>query len=400
MRFAPLTAPLAITLILTAPGLAAQALGSPSRLAEVELERSRSCVDVLARAEELDGQVQPLIERGRRLQAIAQAIALEDRAFVDSLDGENPVEARVLEWFATDEALARRYVAQQDPSVQAERTAGRETIKATVSRAMEQVQSEVTEILQANQELLAEAAPCDGAIFVRPAVLQACEEGSGTLCRQAELSASEVTGVRFVDDPSSIWEIEELRPWTAPTPLRAGPNGLDGGRTAGFARVGNVVASVAFTPLLAPRDQTPDDVLSTYEANNQALGITFDHPQIAFTPALGIRVALPQPLDEEDGYILHFGAPEEAEVVWAGEAGTGGPLEATVPLTPGQVRRLTAGDPLTLTAVAQREPSADAVYAIAISNVSQAQNTQALLGYMERQLNQDLARLVPPSDTE
>lgn len=400
MRTVPLAALSAIILASVAPGLAAQGLGSPSRLAEVELERSRECVDILARTDGLDRQMEPLVQRGQRLQAIARAIALEDRAFVDSLDAEDAVEARVIEWFANDEALARRYVAQQDPSLQAERTAGRETIKATVSRAMEEVQSEVNEILEANQELLAEAAPCDGAIFVRPAVLEACEEGSSRLCDQAALPASEVSGVRFVDEPASIWEIEQLRPWTQPTPLRPGPTGLDGGRTVGYTRVGNVVASVAFTPLLAPREQTPPDVLSAYEATNQALGITFDHPQIAFTPALGIRVALPQPLDEEDGYILHFGAPDEAEVVWAGDAGTGAPLEATVPLTAGQVRRLTAGDPLTLTAVAQREPVPDAVYAIAIGSVNQAQNTRALLGYMESQLARDLARLVPPSEGE
>jgi len=168
----------------------------------------------------------------------------------------------------------------------------------------------------------------------------------------------------------------------------------------GFTRVGNVVASVAFTPLFAPREQTPPEVLAAYEATNDSLGVTFDHAQIAFTPALGIRVAIPEALDQEDGYILHFGAPDDAEVLWAGDADTGAPLEATVPLTPGQVQRLTAGHRLTLTAVAQREPVPDAVYAISIGNVNQAQSTQALLGYMRQQLNADLAQIVPPSDTQ
>ncbi|MDX1494552.1 MAG: hypothetical protein R3253_10860, partial [Longimicrobiales bacterium] len=95
-----------------------------------------------------------------------------------------------------------------------------------------------------------------------------------------------------------------------------------------------------------------------------------------------------------------FGSPEQAEVVWAGDAGTGGALEGTVPLTAGQVRRLAAGDRLTLTAVADAEPQPEAVYAIAIGNVSQAQNAQALLGYMRNQLGQDLSRLVPPAGTE
>ena len=42
----------------------------------------------------------------------------------------------------------------------------------------------------------------------------------------------------------------------------------------------------------------------------------------------------------------------------------------------------------------------DAVYAIRIGNVTQAQNTQALLGYMQSQLGEDLAQIVPPSGTE
>jgi len=168
----------------------------------------------------------------------------------------------------------------------------------------------------------------------------------------------------------------------------------------GFTRVGNVVATVAFTAIILPREQIPEETLAAYEATNTALGVTFQHPTIAFTPALGVRLALPQPLDAENGYVLHFGSPDQAEVVWAGDAGTGRPLEGTVPLTAGQVQRLAAGDRLTLTAIANAEPVPDAVYAIRIGNVTQAQNTQALLGYMQSQLGEDLAQIVPPSGTE
>lgn len=389
-----------LTLPLAAAELAAQGFGSPSRLAEIELERSRSCVGILERMTDLNAQVEPYARRGQRLQGIAQAIAIEEHSIVDSLNVDDSIEAAVRNWFETDRALARRYAAQQDASIAAERSAGRETIQATVTRAMEAVQADVSEILGANEELMAAAAPCDGAIFVRSAVLEVCDAGgSGPICEEARLPASEATRFRFVETPESIWEIEELRPWTQPTPVRVGPNGLDGGRTVGYTRVGNVVATVAFTPLLAPKEQTPPEILTAYEATNDSLGLSFDHPRLAFTPALGLRMALPQALDEEDGYILHFGPPDQAEVVWSGDADTGTTIEATVPLTQGQVQRLTSGDQLTVTAVAEREPTPDAVFAIGIGTVSQAPNAQAVLGYMESQLAADLARIVPPSGT-
>ncbi|MBT8489377.1 MAG: hypothetical protein KJO65_11185, partial [Gemmatimonadetes bacterium] len=191
-----------------------------------------------------------------------------------------------------------------------------------------------------------------------------------------------------------------IRPWTQPAPIRPGPSGLTGGRTIGFTRVGNVVVTVAFTAIILPREQIPPETLTAYEATNSALGVTVDHPTIVFTPALGVRVALPEPLDQEDGYVLHFGSPDQAEVVWAGDAGTGSPIEATVPLTAGQVQRLTAGDRLTLTAIADAEPVPDAVYAVRIGSVTQTQRTKALLSYMQNQLGQDLAQIVPPSGTE
>lgn len=389
------------TLLYGATGEAlAQGLGSPSRLAEIESSRSRDCVRILERLEAVDARLAPFAQRVERLQAIASAIAIEDPSVVQPLDTDDPTEARVAEWFASDQALARRYVTQQDASVLAERTAGRETIKATVTRALEAVQEEANQVLGEDEAVINEAAPCDGAIFVRPAVLEACADAGGALCEDARLPATEPARFRFVDDAAAMWEMEEVRPWTQPAPIRPGPGGLTGGRTVGFTRVGNVVATVAFTAIILPREQIPEETLAAYEATNTALGVTFQHPTIAFTPALGVRLALPQPLDAENGYVLHFGSPDQAEVVWAGDAGTGRPLEGTVPLTAGQVQRLAAGDRLTLTAIANAEPVPDAVYAIRIGNVTQAQNTQALLGYMQSQLGEDLAQIVPPSGTE
>lgn len=400
MRLSSTSALLTLAASLASTGASAQGFGMPSRLGEVELERSRSCVDILARVDELNAEVEPFARRAQRLQAIAQAIALEERSIVDSLNVDDPVEARVREWFATDEALARRYVVQQDPLIREERSAGRDTIEETITRAIRAVQDEANAKIEANQELIASAVPCDGAIFVRPAVLEACEQGSGPICEEAALPASETERFRFVDEPESVWQIEQLRPWTAPDPLRRGPSGqIDGARTIGFTRVGNVVVSVAFTSLLAPRERLRPEVLDAYEATNDTLGLSFDHPDVVGTPALAVRVAVPRALGEEEGYILHFGSPEEADVVWTGEADTGGPMEATVPLTPSQTRRLTAGDQIMLTAIDQGEDMPEAIWAVAVGNVNQRQMTQVLLGYMEDQLSRDLARLVPPSGT-
>ena len=45
----------------------------PSRIVEVELERSRSCVTTLAAVAELDAVLDPLAQRSRRLLNIADA---------------------------------------------------------------------------------------------------------------------------------------------------------------------------------------------------------------------------------------------------------------------------------------------------------------------------------------
>lgn len=384
---------------LGAPAASAQALGTPSDLARVELERSRACVGIFREVEALNELMEPLAQRGRRLAMIAQAIAVEDASVVDSLDASDPLEERVREWFRSDAALAQRYLSQQSASITAERAAGRETIKVAVSRALEGVQSEANGLVAEHQPLINRASRCDGAIFVRSAVLEACAEGGGPICEAAALPASEAQGFRFVDDASSLWEIEQTRPWSAPTPLIRGPNGqLDGARTVGFARVGNLIVTAAFTPLFRPRSDTPPEIAAVYEATNDTLGLSFEHPDLLFTPALGIRASLPEGLGEEDGYILHFGPPEEAEVVWTADADTGEPLQSTVPLTPGQVRRLTAGDPLTLTAISNEDDGVPtAGYAVVMGNVNQAPAAQALLAYMASQLGNDVTTLVPPS---
>ena len=85
--------------------------------------------------------------------------------------------------------------------------------------------------------------------------------------------------------------------------------------------------------------------------------------------------------------------PEDPDVLWEGAAGTGAPLEASLPMTAAQVVRLRDGDAITLTAMRVAEP----VYSIALSTESQVDAVGALLRYMEGQLAVDLLRIAPPN---
>jgi hypothetical protein len=387
-----------ILLISVAPA-AGQVGARPPGLATVEAERSRACVDVLARVDAVDARLAPLAARTQRLLAIAQAVALEDRAVMDSLDTTDAVESQVRAWFVTDGALAERWVAEQDPALQEERTAGREAIKAVVSEAVRVVQDEANGVIRASGDLSDRAAPCDGAIFLRGAVLEACATSGGPICEEAGADPSDASRFRFVDSAESLWEVEVLQPWTEPTALRPDPDGqLGGARTVGFTRVGNVAISVAFSPLLrSVTDVTPNE-LATYISVGDSLGLHFDHPDFAFAPALGVRATLPTALAGETSYVLHFGDAESADVLWTAPAGTGRPLEGSIPLGAGHVGRLSAGDAITLTAMREGPEGADEpVFAIRLTSVSQASATRALMGYMARQLSADLRRLVPPS---
>ena len=370
----------------------------PTGLAVIESERSRSCVDVLSRLDELDRALAPLAERSQRMLTIAEAVALEDRTIVESLDPSDPLESQVQAWFVSDGELAQRYVATLAEQLIDQRATAREAIKVVVSDALAAVQAEADQTIAATGDLAQLTGPCDGAIFVRSAVLEACETNSGPLCEEAALAPSEASRFRFVDSPESIWDVQQIRPWTDPTPLQATPDGqLDGARTVGFARTGNIVVSVSFSPLIRDREELTPEETQMFQVTNDSLGIVFTHPDIAFAPALGIRASLPMPLGDESTYVLHFGTPEAADVVWTGTPGTGAPIEASVPLGATHVGRLRAGEQITFTALrsgqgGENEP----VFTIELTSVNQAQASEALVAYMAEQFARDLAALVRP----
>ena len=176
------------------------------------------------------------------------------------------------------------------------------------------------------------------------------------------------------------------------------PDGqLGGGRTAVTMRTGNLVVTAGFSPLLQDRSEVPEDLLAAYQAVADSLGLEFSHDQIAFVPALGVRVNLPEPIGGETRYLLHFGPPSEPEVLWQADAGSGTIVDATVPLRATHVLELAEGAPLTFTAIAASETGElEARYLLALPTVNQMQSVSTLLGYMAQQFSLDLNQLIPP----
>jgi hypothetical protein len=380
----------------TFPAAVTGQVSPPPGLAAIEIARSRACVPIVNEVDLLDALLAPLGVRTDRLLTIAQAIALEDPTIVESLDPDDDVEGRVGAWFMGDAALAQRFVTDPDPTISLERSVARENLKVIIEEAVGQIQFTADSIVGNNQDLAAEAGQCDGAIFVRGPVLEECQAASGVLCDEAAAPASPTTRFRFVDEPGSMWEIQEIRPWSSPAGLILDPTGqLDGARSFVYTRLGNVIVTVAFSPLLLERTAVTAEQLQGYQLTNDSLGLAFTQPDLVFAPALGVRASLPQPLAAETSYVIHFGDPLNREVIWAGAAGTGQALESTIALGAAQVVRLQAGEPLTLSAI--REDQADGTepeFVIELTNVNQGPAIGALLGYMTSQLSDDLTQIL------
>lgn len=386
-----------LLLLVPVPPLAAQDDAPPGHWAELERERSARCVDVLSRLETLDTRLAPLAARAQRLLAIGGAIEIEESSIVDSLDTSDPLESAVARWFAADAELARQYLADQSQATLDERAAGREEIQERVARALDEVQSQADSVMEPTGTLRQDAVACGGVTLVRGAAVEACAGTTSRVCDAARDSTME-SPFRFVDSADMLWYREELRPWTAPGPIRLSSQGqLTGAQTLGVTRIGNVVVSVALNPLLRARDEMSPEQLAVFDSIDTPLGIESTHPDVAFVPALAVQAALPHALGDETGYVVHFGAPAEADVVWAAEADTGRPIAGSVALAPGHVARLARGEPLSLTALrALDDGENEAVYSVQLTSVNQAQRVRALLAYMGQGLSADLERLIPP----
>jgi hypothetical protein len=372
----------------------------PPNLEAVETARSRTCVDVLTRLEDLDSELAPLAFRAEWLLAIGGAIMLEESAIVDSLDTADPLEADVAAWFRDDAELAERYLTEQSQDVLDQRSSARRAIQQRVADALAEVEARADSIVAPTGDLRQQAVSCSGAILVRPTAIEACEGVTSRVCEAARDSAS-AEPFRFEESAEYLWYREELRPWTAPGPLQATPDGqLNGARTLGYTRVGNLVVNLAFNPIFQPRADLSPTALETFQSIDAALGIDITHPDIVFAPGLGVQVTLPQPLAEETGYLLHFGPPDTPDILWKADVAPDAPLATVLALDPDHVAKLAAGEPLTLSAIRATATDPDdleIVYAIELTNLNQASRVTALLGYMIGQLSSDLTRLFPPT---
>jgi hypothetical protein len=370
----------------------------PSSFEAIELARSRTCVEVLARVSALDAQLTPVAERSQRLLGIGQAIALEEREVIDSLRASDPLEAQVRAWFVADGEMAQRYIAAPSPALLEQRSAARDSIGQRVVRELEGLQARADSMIAATGTLGAESGRCSGAVFLRPAVLEACTTTPSPVCDAARDSTTQSGPYRFVESAEVLWGLQELRAWSAPGPIQVLETGqLGGARTVGLTRAANVVVTVAFGPLMRRRVDLTAGETQRWSAIADSLGFGTEHPDLLFVPSLAVQATLPDALGGETRYMLHFDVPEAADVLWIAEAGTGQPVEGIVELGPARLTRLLGNEPLMWTALRPTESGqSEPVYSIELTSLYQDRATTTLAQYMSQQLGADLAQLIPP----
>lgn len=380
--------------------------GPPPGLAEVENARSRACVPALARLADLNAALEPYARRADRLRVINQAIALEDTTVAAPFDLSDVTERAAHDWFLEDSELARRFVESRDETIQEQRAAAKEEIRGRLVAEMDSLRTGADGRMVGAEEIETTAQPCNGAVFVRPVVVEACVSQSSPLCDAARATGPSSV-FRFVDAAEDLWDLEELRPWSEAGPLQAGPDGSIGGaRTASRARHGNIIITVGLGTIIRDRGSLPEAEVAAFDANIDTLGIDFAHEKLVMAPALELEANVPAAIGGETHYLLHFGdLTGSDDVVWSAPVGTGGQLRATFPAKGQDLQRLAEGSPLSFTAVKVPEgpegpegATAEAVYSLTLTAVNQIPQVTALLSYIVGGgLSRDLAAIVPPT---
>lgn len=380
----------------------------PADLAAEEEARTRMCVEGLARLAEVDERLAPFSQRLERIENLFGAVGLEDPSRAEPFDAGDPLEQAVRDWFEADGALAARYADAPTEELAQERRTLREEIQTRLQETYGSVSDEARQVLDESEDLGEITFHCQGAVFVRSVVLEACESTSSPLCEPAR--AAEPQGpYRFVDDAEDLWDVEQLRPWADPVPLRPMPDGtLDGASTNVLTRRGNVTLMLGIEPIIQPRSSVDPEQAARFDENLESLGFDFDHPDFVMAPALAVQLRIPGPLGGETHYLLHFGEIEDpdADVIWASAASRAGMIEGVVSANAHILDRLAAGHEIFLTAVRapetevdQEEPEGEAIYSLGLTSVGQAQAVGTLLAYMaEGGLAADLREMAPPGE--
>lgn len=375
----------------------------PANLAAVEVARSRACVPSLARLDAVASELEPLWLRAGRIEALHRAVSLEDSARVAPFDEDDPLEREVREWFVADSELAEAYLETEDEALAERRREGRRAMLERLRDAYGEVDDEAGRIIAGAEGLEEAVRHCDGRIFVRSAVLEACGDAGGSLCEAA--GVDDPGGrFRFVEEATDLWDIEQLRAWSDPSRIRPNPDGsIGGGRTWAMSARGNVRLEVSLEPLLQARDALSDEQVRDFDENLEALGFEFDHPAFVMAPALAFELDVPEPLGGETHYFLHFGdlSDPEQQLLWAVPAASRGPVRGFFAADESHLVRLAQGEAVSLTAVRLAEdegsePEAEAVYTLTVSPVGQARSVTGVLQYWAGgQLADDLAAFIP-----
>jgi hypothetical protein len=376
----------------------------PSQLAQHELGRSRRCVPAIASFAQLQQELEPVYQRANRIQALNAAVTLEDSARVAPFDSADSVEVAVREWFVADQELARQYVGSRDESIQERRAEARDRLRERLQEALSPLGAEVEQRLTAGASVTSAVQECDEAIFVRSAVLEACqtEASESPLCQDAR--TTEPRGrFAFVENAPDLWDVEELRPWSEPAQLYRTPDGaLAGARTATRTRRGNLMLALGLEPMLRARSTLSAEELAEMDANLDTLGFVFEDARYAMSPVLTLQLNVSEPIGEETHYVLHFGDLSDPlnDVIWSAPATPGTPVQAVFAPQGWVLNALAAGESVYFTAVkmVQEGIPSQAVFVLGVTPVGQARTVGALLGYMKSgQLGKDLMTLIPPT---
>jgi hypothetical protein len=379
----------------------------PPGLARVELDRSRRCVAGMARLDDLNTRLMPLRQREARLEALFQAVALEDSIRVTPFD-DSAIEVAVRRWFEADEALAREYLDSEDAAIQERRREAREAIFQRLRETHAEVVQEAEAAIGPSEDLGWIIRQCEGAVLVRPAVLEACGTSESPLCQAARAEESSTPGLLFVNDALDLWDVEQIRPWSEATPLRATPDGaLSGARTSALSRRGNFTVVVTLRPMIQHRSAIGEDEAREFDENLERLGIDFQHPAFVMAPALSFEVDVLEPIGGETHYLLHFTDLEGGGggVIWAVPVSEGGPVGAFFTLEEPTLVRLAQGYELALTAVRipddEEDRAPEPIYSLEVTAVGQSRAVTELLQYMAGgELSADLASFFPLEDPD